>query len=103
MSFSERPRATRGRETAETAFSASVDERLLGWRLERTLGLSRSEAMLRLCRLSWDAGLSPSGRPMRSILSLALRPALFRYRRGDGEVAITLVGLRIHARRVVLE
>jgi hypothetical protein len=55
--------------------------------------------MFRLARVVWQRGVVGDGRGYSSSLSLALRPALFSWRRERSGWLLTVAGARLHYQR----
>jgi hypothetical protein len=55
--------------------------------------------LLRLFRLTWTRGTVGDGRGYSAKLTLALTPAFFALRRGYCDLAVTLLGFRVHYQR----
>jgi len=54
--------------------------------------------IFRVARWEWK-GIGRNGLPYRSILTLALRPRLYKWAHTPGEWSLTLLGVRLHYAR----
>lgn len=65
-------------------------------RVRKIMRYDPSNRLLRVGRVMWERGIVGDGDGYSVKLSVGLRPALFRWKRGSTGWLLTVLGLRVH-------